>query len=212
MTLTDKIAARADAARAAAGRVWRDVQASRAVSGPEALEKAKALNAAATARAKALRDEKSLGYVSDSDAVAPADLLRRRREARGVFAGGDPKKNAAQTESRARRGSQTESRRVRAYAERRRDGADLSPRARVGHALVAGPGVGASAGEPPALSEEARAKLAAAAARKRARGRGVGFADSMAEMRGFGGRGAGSRRCRAGRWRDRGRIWPSRHA
>lgn len=184
VTLTDKIAARADAARAAAGRVWRDVQASRAVSGPEALEKAKALNAAATARAKALRDEKGSGHVSDSDAVAPADLLRRRREARGVFAEGDPKKNAAQTESR----------RVRAYAERRRDGANLSPRARVGHALVAGPGVGASAGEPPALSEEARAKLAAAAARKRARGRGVGFADSMAEMRGFGGRGAGSRR------------------
>jgi hypothetical protein len=197
VTITDKITARADAARAAAGRVWRDVQASRAVSSPEALEKAKALNAAATARAKALRDEKRergepLATVgSDSDAVAPADLLRRRREARGVFA--DP--NAAQSQSRARRGlnprAEGASRRVRAYAERRRDGADLSPRARVGHALVAGPGVDANT----ALSEEARAKLAAAAARKRARGRGVGFADSMAEMRGFGGRGgSGSRR------------------
>jgi hypothetical protein len=198
VTITDKITARADAARAAAGRVWRDVQASRAVSSPEALEKAKALNAAATARAKALRDEKrergeplaNVGSDSNS-AVAPADLLRRRREARGVFA--DP--NAAQTESRARRGlnprAEGASRRVRAYAERRRDGADLSPRARVGHALVAGPGVDANT----ALSEEARAKLAAAAARKRARGRGVGFADSMAEMRGFGGRGgSGSRR------------------
>ena len=200
VTITDKITARADAARAAAGRVWRDVQASRAVSSPEALEKAKALNAAATARAKALRDEKrergeplaNVGSDSNS-AVAPADLLRRRREARGVFA--DP--NAAQTESRARRGlnpragGEGASRRVRAYAERRRDGADLSPRARVGHALVAGPGVDANT----ALSEEARAKLAAAAARKRARGRGVGFADSMAEMRGFGGRGgSGSRR------------------
>lgn len=199
VTITDKITARADAARAAAGRVWRDVQASRAVSSPEALEKAKALNVAATALAKSLRDEKRergfspLGNVgSDSNsAVAPADLLRRRREARGVFA--DP--NAAQTESRARRGlnprAEGASRRVRAYAERRRDGADLSPRARVGHALVAGPGVDANT----ALSEEARAKLAAAAARKRARGRGVGFADSMAEMRGFGGRGgSGSRR------------------
>jgi hypothetical protein len=93
VTITDKITARADAARAAAGRVWRDVQASRAVSSPEALEKAKALNAAATARAKALRDEKrergeplaNVGSDSNS-AVAPADLLRRRREARGVFA------------------------------------------------------------------------------------------------------------------------------
>jgi hypothetical protein len=197
--ITAKITARADAARAAAGRVWRDVQASRAVSSPEALEKAKALNAAATARAKALRDEKrergeplsDVGSDDTHSAVAPADLLRRRREARGVFA--DP--NAAQTESRARRGlnprAEGASRRVRAYAERRRDGADLSPRARVGHALVAGPGVDANT----ALSEEARAKLAAAAARKRARGRGVGFADSMAEMRGFGGRGgSGSRR------------------
>jgi hypothetical protein len=201
VTITDKITARADAARAAAGRVWRDVQASRAVSSPEALEKAKALNAAATARAKALRDEKrergeplaNVGSDSNS-AVAPADLLRRRREARGVFA---DTPHAAQTESRARRGlnpggEQRESRRVRAYAERRHgSGADLSPRARVGHALVAGPGVDANT----ALSEEARAKLAAAAARKRARGRGVGFADSMAEMRGFGGRGgSGSRR------------------
>ena len=184
VTLTDKIAARADAARAAAGRVWRDVQASRAVSGPEALEKAKALNAAATARAKALRDEKGSGHVSDSDAVAPADLLRRRREARGVFAEGDPKKNAAQTESR----------RVRAYAERRRDGANLSPRARVVRARVAGPRGGATAGEPSALSEEARAS---SRRRRRVRGRPAaasGFADSMAEMRGFGGRGAGSRR------------------
>jgi hypothetical protein len=200
VTITDKITARADAARAAAGRVWRDVQASRAVSSPEALEKAKALNAAATARAKALRDEKrergeplaNVGSDSNS-AVAPADLLRRRREARGVFA---DTPHAAQSQSRARRGlnprAEGASRRVRAYAERRHgSGADLSPRARVGHALVAGPGVDANT----ALSEEARAKLAAAAARKRARGRGVGFADSMAEMRGFGGRGgSGSRR------------------
>jgi hypothetical protein len=198
VTITDKITARADAARAAAGRVWRDVQASRAVSSPEALEKAKALNAAATARAKALRDEKRergepLATVG-SDSTTPS-RLRICYAAVARPEACSRTRTRRRRQSRARRGlnprAEGASRRVRAYAERRRDGADLSPRARVGHALVAGPGVDANT----ALSEEARAKLAAAAARKRARGRGVGFADSMAEMRGFGGRGgSGSRR------------------
>ena len=171
--LTAAIAARAAAARAVAGRVWREVQAARAVSSPEALEKAKALNEAATRSAKRGGD----GEKEGSDAIGgAAEALRRRREARGVFV--EPP--SARTPPRRAKEPRAPSPRVRAYAERRFEGAPAHRRA------VAGPGV--DVGE--ALSEEARAKLAAAAARKRARGRGVGFAGSMAEMRGFGGRGA----------------------
>ena len=172
--LTAAVAARAAAARAVAGRVWREVQAARAVSSPEALEKAKALNEAATAKSAKRGGD---GEKEGSDAMGgAAEALRRRREARGVFV--EPP--SARTPPRRAKEPRAPSPRVRAYAERRLEGAPAHRRA------VAGPGV--DVGE--ALSEEARAKLAAAAARKRARGRGVGFAGSMAEMRGFGGRGA----------------------
>ena len=137
-----------------AGRVWREVQAARAVSSPEALEKAKALNEAATAA----RREAATAEEERRDGGA-AEALRRRREpgrVRRASLGADAA--APREEPRA------PSPRVRAYAERRLEGAPAHRRA------VAGPGV--DVGE--ALSEEARAKLAAAAARKRARGRASG--------------------------------------
>ena len=139
-----------------AGRVWREVQAARAVSSPEALEKAKALNEAATLSSRAKRGGD--GEKEGSDAIGgAAEALRRRREARGVFV--DPPPPSARTPPRRAKEPRAPSPRVRAYAERRREGAPAHRRA------VAGPGV--DVGE--ALSEEARAKLAAAAARKRAR-------------------------------------------
>lgn len=161
--ITEEVSNKRIAAKQAAQRVWRDVQASRAVSSPEALAAAKALNEAATKKFGELQ----LAKRAD-------DRLRRRREARGDDTSGD---NATHSPTRS------PSPRVRAYAERRKEQGGYGQTVVSNRRAVAGPGV--DVGE--AMSEGARAKLAAAAARKRERGRGVGFA-GMADVRAYGGR------------------------
>ena len=157
--LTAAVAARAAAARAVAGRVWREVQAARAVSSPEALEKAKALNEAATLSSRAKRGGD--GEKEGSDAIGgAAEALRRRREARGVFV--DPPSLGADAARRAFWN--------RALAAPRARLRRAAARGRAAHRrAVAGPGV--DVGE--ALSEEAREARGGGGASARAGGRRV---------------------------------------
>jgi RNA recognition motif-containing protein len=183
--LTAEVWAKATAAKAAASRVWRDVQASRAVSNPEALANAKALNEAATKKFSEL-----------SVAKRAEERMKRRRDA-GRVSGASAEGVAGGTTTRAvpliRDPSREPSLRVRAYAERRKNGGSVTslPQDRTTNptrrAAIAGPGV--DVGD--AMGGEARSKLEAAALRSRSRGRD--FA-GMGDVRGgFGGRSGGGR-------------------